>query len=66
MSEIQRPYIQATTVMIGAVRCCATSIAGDNLQDLKAGYVLGATPRAQQIICWKFYKKISYINKSCV
>jgi putative OPT family oligopeptide transporter len=37
-------------IMIGAVTCCAASIAGDNLQDLKAGYVLGATPRAQQIM----------------
>ena len=37
-------------IMIGAVTCCAASIAGDNLQDLKAGYVLGATPRSQQIM----------------
>ncbi|MBK9983559.1 MAG: oligopeptide transporter, OPT family [Saprospiraceae bacterium] len=37
-------------IMIGAVTCCAASIAGDNLQDLKAGYMLGATPRAQQIM----------------
>jgi putative OPT family oligopeptide transporter len=37
-------------IMIGAVTCCAASIAGDNLQDLKAGYILGATPRAQQIM----------------
>ena len=64
MSEIHGPYIPATTVMIGAVTCCATSIAGDNLQDLKAGYVLGATPRAQQNIRWKFNEKISFINSS--
>jgi len=37
-------------IMIGAVTCCAAAIAGDNLQDLKAGYILGATPRAQQIM----------------
>ncbi len=37
-------------IMIGAVVCCAASIAGDNLQDLKAGYIVGATPRAQQIM----------------
>ncbi|HZV69911.1 MAG TPA: oligopeptide transporter, OPT family [Saprospiraceae bacterium] len=37
-------------IMIGAVTCCAASIAGDNLQDLKAGYILGATPRSQQIM----------------
>ncbi|MEO6132327.1 MAG: oligopeptide transporter, OPT family, partial [Saprospiraceae bacterium] len=37
-------------IMIGAVTCCAAAIAGDNLQDLKAGYILGATPRSQQIM----------------
>lgn len=37
-------------IMIGAVTCCAASIAGDNLQDLKAGYIVGATPRSQQIM----------------
>ncbi len=37
-------------IMIGAVTCCAAAIAGDNLQDLKAGYIVGATPRAQQIM----------------
>ncbi len=31
-------------VMIGAVVCCAACVAGDNLQDLKAGYLVGATP----------------------
>ncbi|HJW29586.1 MAG TPA: oligopeptide transporter, OPT family, partial [Saprospiraceae bacterium] len=37
-------------IMIGAVVCCAAAIAGDNLQDLKAGYIVGATPRSQQIM----------------
>lgn len=37
-------------IMIGAVVCCAAAIAGDNLQDLKAGYVVGATPKAQEIM----------------
>ncbi len=37
-------------IMIGAVTCCAAAIAGDNLQDLKAGYLVGATPRSQQIM----------------
>jgi putative OPT family oligopeptide transporter len=36
-------------VMVGAVVCCAAAIGGDNLQDLKAGTVLGATPWKQQI-----------------
>ncbi|MCH7834712.1 MAG: oligopeptide transporter, OPT family, partial [Proteobacteria bacterium] len=37
-------------IMIGAVVCCAAAIAGDNLQDLKAGYIVGATPWKQQIM----------------
>jgi putative OPT family oligopeptide transporter len=37
-------------VMIGAVVCCAACIAGDNLQDLKAGYIVGATPWKQQVM----------------
>ena len=36
--------------MIGAVVCCAAAIAGDNMQDLKAGNILGATPRKQQVM----------------
>jgi putative OPT family oligopeptide transporter len=40
----------AGAIIIGAVVCCAASIAGDNLQDLKAGYLLGATPWKQQIM----------------
>ncbi len=42
------PVGAASAIMIGAVVCCAAAIAGDNMQDLKAGYVLGATPRNQQ------------------
>ncbi|MFM7625381.1 MAG: OPT family oligopeptide transporter, partial [Gammaproteobacteria bacterium] len=37
-------------VMIGAVVCCAACIAGDNLQDLKCGYIVGATPCRQQVM----------------
>jgi putative OPT family oligopeptide transporter len=37
-------------IMIGAVVCCAASVAGDNLQDLKAGYIVGATPWKQQVM----------------
>lgn len=37
-------------VMIGAVVCCAAAIAGDNLQDLKCGYMIGATPWRQQVM----------------
>jgi len=37
-------------IMIGGVVCCAAAIAGDNLQDLKAGYIVGATPWKQQVM----------------
>ena len=40
---------QATALMVGTVICIAASIAGDTSQDLKTGYILGATPRSQQI-----------------
>jgi putative OPT family oligopeptide transporter len=36
--------------MIGAVVCCAACIAGDNLQDLKCGHIVGATPWRQQLM----------------
>ncbi|MCK4836583.1 MAG: oligopeptide transporter, OPT family, partial [Candidatus Aminicenantes bacterium] len=38
-----------TALTIGTIVCIAASIAGDISQDLKAGYLLGATPRKQQI-----------------
>lgn len=37
-------------IMIGAVVCCAAAIAGDNLQDLKCGYMIGASPWRQQLM----------------
>ena len=40
----------AAALMIGAVVCCGAAIAGDNLQDLKAGYIVGATPWKQQVM----------------
>lgn len=40
----------AAAIMIGAVICCAAAISGDNLQDLKCGYILGATPWKQQVL----------------
>ncbi|MBI4051521.1 MAG: oligopeptide transporter, OPT family [Elusimicrobia bacterium] len=36
-------------MMVGAVVCIAICMAGDNSQDLKTGYILGATPKLQQI-----------------
>lgn len=38
-----------TAITIGAVVCIAAAIAGDTYQDLKTGYILGATPKWQQI-----------------
>ncbi len=38
-----------TALTIGTIVCIAASIAGDISQDLKAGFILGATPRKQQI-----------------
>ncbi|MEL6252510.1 MAG: oligopeptide transporter, OPT family [Bacteroidota bacterium] len=40
----------AAAILIGAVVCCAAAIAGDNMQDLKAGHILGATPWKQQVM----------------
>jgi len=40
----------SAAILIGAVICCAASIAGDNLQDLKAGYIVKATPWKQQVM----------------
>jgi putative OPT family oligopeptide transporter len=37
-------------VFIGAVVCNAAAVAGDNLQDLKAGHLIGATPWRQQVM----------------
>ncbi|MBD3236569.1 MAG: oligopeptide transporter, OPT family [Candidatus Eisenbacteria bacterium] len=37
-------------IFIGAVVCCAAAIAGDNMQDLKTGYLVGATPWKQQVM----------------
>ena len=40
----------ATALLVGAVVCCASAIAGDNMQDLKAGQIVGATPWKQQVM----------------
>ncbi len=36
-------------ISVGAVVCIAACLAGDTSQDLKTGYLLGATPKKQQI-----------------
>ncbi len=40
----------ATAILVGAIVACAAAIAGDNMQDLKAGRIVGATPYKQQIM----------------
>ena len=40
----------AAAIIIGSVVCCAAAIAGDNMQDLKAGHIVGATPWRQQVM----------------
>jgi putative OPT family oligopeptide transporter len=44
------PIGAVAAIMIGAVVCCAASVGGDNLQDLKAGHIVGATPWKQQLM----------------
>jgi putative OPT family oligopeptide transporter len=38
----------AAVLGVAAVVCCACAIAGDMLQDLKVGHLLGGTPKAMQ------------------
>jgi len=40
----------ATAILVGALVANAAAIAGDNMQDLKAGQLVGATPYKQQIM----------------
>ncbi|MGE0641482.1 MAG: OPT family oligopeptide transporter [Thermoanaerobaculia bacterium] len=40
---------QAVALCVGAMVCIAASNAGNTSQDLKTGYIVGATPRLQQI-----------------
>ena len=39
----------AASLCVAGVVCCAACASGDMAQDLKTGYLLGATPRLQQI-----------------
>ena len=44
------PAGPAASLLIGAVVCCAAAMGGDNLQDLKTGHLVGATPWKQQVM----------------
>ena len=39
-----------SSILFGAIVCCSAAIGGDNMQDLKTGYIIGATPWKQQIM----------------
>jgi putative OPT family oligopeptide transporter len=43
------PSYYVTALSVGAIVCVAASNAGTTSQDLKTGFLIGATPRAQQI-----------------
>ena len=43
------PAFGALAITIGGVVCIAAANAGDTSQDLKTGYIVGATPRLQRI-----------------
>ena len=44
------PAGPAAALVVGAVVCCAAAMGGDNLQDLKTGHLVGATPWKQQVM----------------
>lgn len=44
----ERIYL-ISAIMMGCVACCAICLAGTTSQDLKTGFLLGATPKHQQI-----------------
>jgi len=43
------PHGMQGAIAIGSIICIAACMAGDTSQDLKTGYILGATPKKQQI-----------------
>lgn len=47
--EANRKFLLALTLFCGASVICVASISNDNLQDLKTGYLVKATPWKQQV-----------------
>jgi putative OPT family oligopeptide transporter len=47
VDEVKGP---TTAIIMGSVIACASAISGDNMQDLKTGHLLGATPWKQQVM----------------
>lgn len=50
LTEAEAALGPAAAVIIGAVVCCAAAIAGDVMQDLKCGRLVGTTPWKQQVM----------------
>ena len=47
---LKSPAGPVAAILIGGVVCCAAAIGGDNMQDLKCGQLVGATPWKQQVM----------------
>jgi len=45
----KNPLVYVTALCVGGIVCIASSNGGTTSQDLKTGFLVGATPRAQQI-----------------
>jgi putative OPT family oligopeptide transporter len=45
--SVQGPIL---SILIGSIVCCAAAVGGDNMQDLKTGYLIGATPWKVQVM----------------
>ena len=46
----QSEYGPLLSILIGSVVCCAAAIGGDNMQDLKTGHIISASPWRQQVM----------------
>jgi hypothetical protein len=49
LTTLSGPSVMLTALSVAAVVCIASSNGGTTSQDLKTGYLVGATPRAQQL-----------------
>ncbi len=50
LTGADNPAGPAAAIFVGAMVACAAAISGDTMQDLKAGYLVGATPWRQQVM----------------
>lgn len=48
-SGLENNKVMTGAIAIGSIICIIAAISGDTSQDLKSGYILGATPKKQQI-----------------